>query len=302
MLRKFNNKLLSRIAHKIMPRSLLKFLFPQKFAQANFYNRFIVIRDIISQKSFQMYLRDDSYMENVILSKGLYGDWERESLKIWAELSKKSQIVIDIGANTGIYSLLAQNNNPKAKIIAIEPVDINFGVLSKNIKQNRFPINAEKVALSDKEGFAKMYMLKDRLNYMTSVNDDRYALHPEIKGNLEVVEIEVPIKPYSYIHQKYNLNDINLIKIDVEGHEITIIREMQTYLEKYKPSILIEIIGDDSANELDKIFGKIGYKFVSIDEINKSVVVDKLWDNDHHNFLICNKNTIQYLQSKNLVV
>jgi FkbM family methyltransferase len=263
--------------------------------------RFIKIPDSIAQKTFQMSMRADSYIESLILAKGLYGDWEKESLKIWAELSKKCGIIIDIGANTGIYSLLAQNNNPKAKIIAIEPVDINFGVLSQNIKQNRFPINVEKVALSDKEGIAKMYMLKDRLNYMTSVNDDRYALHPEIKGNIEVVEIEVPIKPFSYIHQKYNLDDINLIKIDVEGHELTVIKSMMLYLEKYKPSLLIEIIGDENAKELDNLLKIIGYEYISIDEINKSVVVNKLWDNDHHNFLICNKDIIKYLEFKNLV-
>ena len=50
---------------------------------------------------------------------------------------------------------MIQNNNLKAKIIAIEPVGINFKVLSQNIKKNIFPINAEKVALSDKEGTAK---------------------------------------------------------------------------------------------------------------------------------------------------
>ena len=240
-------------------------------------------------------------MERIILSKGLYGAWEKESLKIWAELSKNCSIIIDIGANTGIYSLIAQNNNPQAKIIAIEPVDINFMVLSQNIKQNLFPIYTEKIALSDKEGIAKMYMLKDRLNYMTSVNEDRYALHPEIRGNMEVVEIEVPIFPYSYIHNKHKLNNLNLIKIDVEGHELKVIKSMLTYLKKYKPLILIEIIGDENGKALDEIFKKIGYCYISIDEVGKSVVVDKLWDNDHHNFLIYNKSTIQYLQSKNLV-
>ena len=36
-----------------------------------------------------------------------------------------------------------------------------------------------------------MFMLKDRLNYMTSVNDDRYADAPHVKGNFEVVEIDL---------------------------------------------------------------------------------------------------------------
>jgi FkbM family methyltransferase len=271
------------------------------FRIRNKFERFINVNDEIAHRTFQMYLREDSFIENEILKNGLYGNWEKESLKIWAELSKNCQIIIDIGANTGIYSLLAQNNNPQSKIIAIEPIDTNFAVLSQNIKQNQFPIYTENVALSDIEGIAKMYMLKDRLNYMTSVNDDRYSLHPEIKGNIEVVEIEVPLKSYSYIHQKYNLEDLHLIKIDVEGHEATVIKAMVPYIEKYKPSILIEVIGDENAKVLDSIFKEIGYMFISINEINKSTLVDKLWDNDHHNFLICNKSTIEFLQTKNLI-
>jgi FkbM family methyltransferase len=290
-MREVISKIIYNIAHAVFNRVI----------KSTFSNRFIEIEDSIAQKSFQMYLREDSIIESSILSKGLYGDWEKESLKIWAELSKNCQIIIDIGANTGIYALLAQNNNPQAKIIAVEPVDINFKVLSQNVKQNQFPIYTEKVALSDTDGIAKMYMLKDRLNYMTSVNDDRYALHPEIKGNIEVVEIEVLVKPYTYIHRKYKLDDIHLIKIDVEGHELPVIKSMIPYIKKFNPDILIEIIGNENAKELDKIFMGMGYEYISIDEIGKSVVVDKLWDNDHHNFLICNKTTTRYLQSKNLV-
>lgn len=293
-------KIIAKYIRLFIPHFVLALLFPSRFKK-NIYNKFITIEDEIAKKSFKMYLRKDCYIESVVLNKGLYGNWEKESLKIWSQLSKRSQTIIDIGANTGIYSILAQNNNPKSKVIAIEPVDINFEVLSQNISRNKFPIIAEKIALSDVEGTAKMFMLKDRLNYMTSINDDRYALHPEIKGNMEVVEIKVPIKPFSYVYEKHNLEKIDLIKIDVEGHEISVLNGMLLYLEKHKPTILIEIIGDDNAIQLDVMFKKLGYEFISIDEENISVVVDRLWDNDHHNFLICDKKTVAYLQLIKLV-
>lgn len=266
-----------------------------------FNNRFIKVNDTIADKSFQLFLREDSFMEKVILEKGIYGEWEKESLKIWSFLSKHSKVIIDIGANTGIYSMLAQNNNPKAKIIAIEPVKINFEVLSKNIRQNKFSIIAEKVALSDKQGTAKMYMLKDRLNYMTSVNDDRYENAPHVKLNYEVVEIEVPIKPFSFIFKKNQLDRIDLIKIDVEGHEITVLNGMLSYIGKYRPVLLIEIIGDENAIAINEMFKSLDYKFVSIDEVNTSTIVEKLWDNNHHNFLLCHKETISILQQNKLV-
>jgi FkbM family methyltransferase len=294
-------KIFSKLIHSTIPKPVLAFLFPKKYSNNYYYNRFIVVEDEIAGKPFELYFRKDSFMEAVILQHGLYGKWEKESLKIWAQLAKKSQVILDIGANTGIFSMLAQNNNGSAKVIAIEPVNVNFEVLSKNIVQNKFKINAEKVALSDKEGVAKMFMLKDQLNYMTSVNDDRYALHPEIKGNTEVVEIEVPIKPFTYIFDKFKLDKIDLIKIDVEGHEITVLNAMLPYIEKYKPAILIEIIGDENAEILTQMFKKLNYSFISMDEQNLSKQVDKMWDNHHHNFLVCKQETVDYLRGLNLV-
>jgi len=283
----------------LVPEKILKAFFPSKYAP--FAPGFVTIDDPIAQKPLRMYVREDSMMERIFLSKGLYGNWEKESLKIWAELSKRARTVIDIGANTGIYTLIAQNNNPLATVIAIEPVKTNFNVLLSNLEHNAFPARAEQVALSDTEGTAKMYMLKDRLNYMTSVNDNRYALHPEIQGDSEVIEIEVPVKPFSYIRDKYGLEHIDLIKIDVEGHETQVLNSLAPYISQWKPAILVEIIGDQNAETLNRLFKNIGYSFVSINETGKSVVTAELWDNDHHNFLVCPGATISFLRQKGLV-
>ena len=290
-------KLIVSLIRRFVPSNILYFLFPKKFIS---YNRFIEIEDKIAKRTFQMYLRKDSFIEEVILTKGLYGQWEKESLKIWAELSAISSVIIDIGANTGIYSLLAQNNNMNAKIVAIEPVNINYKILQDNINQNKFPIVAEKLAISNKNGTAKMFMQKDTVNYMTSVNDNRYAASDLVKANM-VVEIDVKIEVFSYIVEKHRLNSMDLIKIDVEGHEIEVISSMLPYLKEYKPSILVEIIGDDNAIIINSMLREMDYFFISIDETNKSIVVPHLWDNDHHNFLICDEKVLHLLTSKGLV-
>lgn len=279
---------------KNIPYEVLLFFFPSKFSSNIFLkDRFIKIQDDIANKKFQMYLRSDTWIESEFLKKGLYGGWEKISLQIWAYLSRNSKIIIDIGANTGTYALLSRNNNPTAQIIAVEPIDINYSLLMKNIAKNNYDIIAEKIALSDKEGIATMYMLKDRLNYMTSVNDNRYKLHPEIQGESEVVTIEVPIMPFSYLVQKHNLLTIDLIKLDVEGHELAVLRSMEKVLVDHHPAILIEVIGDENAGNLDKFFRNVGYKkFFAVNEKIGIREVNELWDNDHANFLICNEETV----------
>jgi FkbM family methyltransferase len=276
-------------------------LYPIKFIRKTIKERFVFINDKIAKKGVWLFVRIDSFMENDIIKKGLYEGWEKESLKIWSFLSQKYDTIIDIGANTGIYSLLAKNNNSNSKVIALEPIDINYNILVQNIKRNNFTIIADKIAISDKDGLAKMFMLKDTLNYMTSINDNRYSKHPEITGKKEIIEVEIRTKTFDYIFEKYELKSLDLIKIDVEGHEVTIIQNMIPFIERFKPVILLEIISDENAKILNDIFNKYDYLFISIDEKNISKRVSKLWDNDHHNFLLCNTSVYDYLKHYNLV-
>lgn len=58
---------------------------------------------------------------------GLKG-YEYETIKIWIELVKKSEVIFDIGAYTGLYSLIAALINNKARVFAFEPIEINCTV------------------------------------------------------------------------------------------------------------------------------------------------------------------------------
>ncbi len=259
---------------------------------------FIKVYDVISNNHFFLFLRKDSYMESIIHDTGLYGEWEQESLRLWAHLSKTSSVIIDIGANTGIYSILSAINNKSAAIIAVEPININYEVLKKNIKKNRLKnVSTTKVAISNKDGQAKMYMLKDRLNYMTSIDLDRYKDSPWFPDNPEVVEVEVPVLSFSTFYRQHNLGPIDLVKIDVEEHEYEVLESMFPLIEKFKPNMLIEIIGEERAKKIDELLLPLKYKVIAIYENKPSQVVTHLWDNEHHNFLFCNDQTFEKIKS-----
>jgi FkbM family methyltransferase len=263
----------------------------------------IQIKDAISHETLTMLWRPESLMETQFFRYGLYGTWERHSLRIWAHLSSDAQEILDIGANTGVYSLLARKNNPHAIIVAVEPVPINADVLQRNVIANAANVIVERIAMSDTDGEAVMHMLKGQLNYMTSVNDNRYALHPEITGTSEVVPIRVPIGTWSGLRAKHSLNGPDLIKIDVEGHEVAVLRSLQAHIRNRRPTILVEIIGAQNATAINTMLGGIDYVLFSIDETaRKGVVVKSVWDNDHQNFLICRREIADTLKSKGLVI
>jgi FkbM family methyltransferase len=286
--------MIKQIVKKILSLGIKKFRSPSKPG-------FIKIFDSVAGKDFFIFWRKDSFMETEFFRYGLYGGWEKCSLTIWAQLAKQSNCILDIGANTGIYSLIAFNNNPKAKIIAIEPVQLNYELLQQNISKNNYTIIAEKIALSDYDGEAKMFAMKDRLNYMTALNDNRYAIHPEMAINSEVIEITVDVKPYNFLKERYDLKNVDLIKIDVEGHELAVIKTLLPQIELSRPVILIEIISDETAQAINQLLKNFDYYFFSIDEETGSIKkVERLWNNDHQNFLICDEKTIKLLSESGL--
>jgi FkbM family methyltransferase len=262
----------------------------------------IPVLDKVSGQRLMLTWRTDSMMETQIYRYGLYGAWERQSLRLWAHLCADAREILDVGANTGIYSLLARKNNAQARILAMEPVPVNAGVLQANIDANAADILVERSAMSDRDGEAVMYMLSDQLNYMTSVNDDRYALHPEIVGQSKVVPITVPTTTWETLRAKHRLSGPDLIKIDVEGHELAVMRSLLALLVEQRPTILLEVIGDDNAAQLNNMLRPLGYVFFSIDEVGRSIrPAADLWDNDHQNFLVCRTDVAETLRNKGLI-
>ena len=103
--------------------------------------RFINVREIIA---------------NDIFYSGIFGNYEGETLRLWYEISKEvNGLVIDIGAHSGIYSLVAASANKQSSIVAFEPHPNNFDLLSKNIQINEFSnITSDNRAISNKTGKA----------------------------------------------------------------------------------------------------------------------------------------------------
>lgn len=80
-----------------------------------------------------------------------------ETRRVVIDLARKARVIFDIGAYTGLMSLLAAAVNSKAKIFAFEPLEAQFKYLKRNIAINNFSnIIPIQKAVSDKEGAAKI--------------------------------------------------------------------------------------------------------------------------------------------------
>ena len=82
------------------------------------------------------------------------------------------------------------------------------------------------------------------------------------------------------------------MKIDVEGHEPEVLEGMDDYLFKFSPTIIIEVLTEEVAIELNKLFDKMDYLYFNIDDKNNAIrQTEKIEKSDFWNYLICNKKT-----------
>lgn len=152
---------------------------------------------------------------------GVYGELDT---KIIREEIHEGDIVIDVGANIGYYTLIfAQLVGSSGKVFAFEPESKNFEILKKNIEINNYQnIVAEQKIVSDKSGIVKLFIAEHGI-VGHRINQQ--------KSSQKFIEVESIILD-NYI-KKLNLdNKINFIKIDVEGSEPKVLEGAKEIMQK----------------------------------------------------------------------
>ena len=226
-------------------------------------------------------------LENAIFWRGISGGWEKVSIDLWIKLSKISNVILDIGANTGVYALTSQALNPNAKVYAFEPVNRVFEKLKNNIIINKFPIKCLDSAVSDKDGNAVIYDEGGEHIYSVTVNLN-------LSGT-QAKEVKIKTLKLSSLIKKEKIKNIDLIKIDVETHEAEVLKGMDEYLNIYKPTLLIEILNDDVAKNVQYYLDGKGYLYFDIDEKSPPKLRKSLQKSSYYNYLICQPNIAKTL-------
>jgi FkbM family methyltransferase len=153
---------------------------------------------------------------------------------------KRGDIVVDIGAHIGHYTIIASKRvGANGKVVAIEASPSNFEILNRNIKLNQLAniINLNHVVYS-KETKLKLYLPGEESGhtiYNTVISD---------RARNEDKFVEVNANTLDYLLQSKGIKQeqINWIKIDVEGAEFEVLKGAANILSNSKDiAILIEI-------------------------------------------------------------
>lgn len=252
-----------------------------------FYDTFTV--NINQREKFK--LKHHGYeLENELFWKGI-GGWEKVTFFYWIKCSRKSKIILDIGANTGIFSLISKCVNFDAIIYSFEPIPLAFSYLEQNIKLNQFNINALPYAVSNYQGNGKIY-LKNDTSFAYSVTLNKNTIN---NGNEKELWINVVRLDNFFLSQK--INQVDLIKLDVETHEPEVLEGMGIFLEKFSPIIFIEVLNNECAQKVMRLIKNIpvSYVFFAIDEEKDITKCESLFQPAIKNYILIPESKIQIL-------
>lgn len=214
-----------------------------------------------SGEHFQMFSHG-SGMENELFWSGLDGNWEGTSLDIWQRLCAESDCVADIGANVGVYSLLAKAVNPRMAVYAFEPVDHIRKRLTQNVNLNEFAIRVLDAAISDTDGEATIYASPIPGAGTSSLVEGRSVKNTDASV--------VKIQRLDTLINEGAIAQPDLIKIDVELHEGAVFRGMRNTLVN-APSVLVEVLRQNIADEINQCIEAVGYEIYAVDEQERTL-------------------------------
>ena len=211
---------------------------------------------------------------------------EKQSLDLWQKLSAKSKVIFDIGANTGLFSLISKSVNPESQVYGFEPIDRTFQKYAANCRVNAYDVHCEPLALSDKTGVGYIYDLPVENLYSATLNQNFSDNHHERIGQIKT---NIATKTLSdYIEEK-GIKRIDLMKIDVEMHEPEVLEGMKDYLKQFQPTILIEILSDEIGAKVQNLLRGIDYLFFNLDEKTQPRQVPDITKSESYNYLVCKK-------------
>ena len=159
--------------------------------------------------------------------------------------TKEGDIVIDIGAHIGLYTIISSKRvGAQGKVVAIEADPENFEMLNSNIKLNQLtnviPLN---YAVFSKETKIKLYLPEVESGFT------KYKTIMPNWINTQEKFVEVNANTLDYLLQLNQIRqeEVNWIKIDVEGAEFEVLKGATNVLSKSKDiALLIEVHGLDN--------------------------------------------------------
>lgn len=238
-----------------------------------------VITKVVYRKKIILNLNLEDWIQQSLF---FTGEYEEKEIKYLENTLKEGDVLIDVGANIGLFSSVAAISvGEKGKVYSFEPMKKTYNALLETIHLNKFKnITTENIAVSDKKQIIELHINDSEKN---SGMASAYSKNSTYTEDVQAFSLD------EYFLDK-KINSIKLIKIDIEGGEYLALLGMMNLLKKFKLILLIEINPDNpfGKEKIESLLFGIGYKTYFIGDKGE-VIYEKLPDDVSNNYLfICN--------------
>ena len=178
------------------------------------------------------------------------GTYERKQSAEFTSYCKKSKTFWDLGAHVGYYTLLYHFHNAGGNIFAFEPSERNANLFRKHMDLNNIKnYRLFQSAVSDREG-------------MLSFNKSRTT----VAGKLdETGETKVNVLKLSKLLAEGSIGFPDLIKMDIEGAEENVLKDLKLMLAERKPVLFVSTHGKQVHLNCLALLEEIGYRLKPLD-------------------------------------
>ena len=180
--------------------------------------------DVEDEIDIYVHTTEEDYVSKIIKWNKIF--FEVEMLTFLKKNFNNQKNILDIGANIGNHSLFFAKYINCDKIYSFEPVQKNIELFNVNLSNYKDKCFLFKNALSYKNGKMKLYNNGENNYGGFSLNKENDSYEVDI---IDVFKLD-----------KFNFDNISLIKIDVENHEIEVLIGAKETILKNKPTIILE--------------------------------------------------------------
>jgi FkbM family methyltransferase len=187
---------------------------------------------------------------------------ERAVTDLIAQQAYAIDAFLDVGANSGFYSLMVAALNRQAAVFAFEPSLANLRVLEHNVAINDMEITLVPEAVTSSDGSVTFYDW-DEISYSASLEKD---FHPGGKPRMvQGVKLDTFAEKNGLFGRKL------LLKIDVEGHEIGVLEGARELIATAVGAV-VELLTTEAVAAAASTLGADRFRFSRIDESAQRLV------------------------------
>src|SRR4051812_31722330 len=132
----------------------------------------------------RLWSRGDDWISNQVFWRGWSG-YEPETTPLFFDLAREADVVLDVGAYVGFFTVLAGLANPRARVFAFEPMPDNVERLRAHVELNGLDrVEVVAAAVSAVDGEAPIFHLEGDHQCSTSIVHDFMSGHSDVQESV----------------------------------------------------------------------------------------------------------------------